>query len=526
MVHIGTRQIETERLILRRFTMEDVGDAFCGWFTDPDVAMYMRWDAHSDISQTQKFITCFVADYEKSDFYRWAIALKKDNRAIGAVGFHIESEYDSVADVSYTLSKAFWNQGIISEALKAVLQYALVDIGVNRVEAFHAIDNPASGKVTLKAGMKYEGHARQKYRSHKGFEDCDLYAAVAEDWRITSTLVPHHLIVEANELLKKGGFDYAFCGGFAIELFLNRTIRKHGDIDVSAYWQDRDKIILFMQSLGWDVYEMCGGGIAHHITDINNQIRAKRNIFCFKDGCSLVKLSPQGETDIYYLDFDHGGQIKLDFIEFLFNNHNADSFLYAQNENITLPISKAIMAHNGIPYLAPELILLYKSTDTEREGYQLDYDSAMAQMSAEQKKWLHTALRVMNPSGHKWLEKNDLYIKSFWSAIDALVSQSEIVIDRPKGTKHPRFEFTYPLDYGYLKDTSSPDGGGIDIWRGSLSETGCDAIICTVDLLKRDSEIKILIGCTEEEKSVIMRFHNDSEYMKGMMIRRESEANS
>jgi inorganic pyrophosphatase len=110
--------------------------------------------------------------------------------------------------------------------------------------------------------------------------------------------------------------------------------------------------------------------------------------------------------------------------------------------------------------------------------------------------------------------------EAFWSAIDTLISQTEIVIDRPKSTKHPRFDFIYPLDYGYLKDTTSPDGGGIDVWRGSLSAGLCDAVICTVDLLKKDSEIKLLIDCSEEEKSVIMRFHNDSEYMKGVMIRR------
>ncbi|MFO7637581.1 MAG: inorganic pyrophosphatase [Clostridia bacterium] len=129
----------------------------------------------------------------------------------------------------------------------------------------------------------------------------------------------------------------------------------------------------------------------------------------------------------------------------------------------------------------------------------------------------------MNPSGHQWLEGNESYTNGFWSAIDALIAQSEIVIDRPKGTKHPRFDFIYPLDYGYLKGTTSPDGGGIDVWRGSLSKDVCDAVVCTVDLLKKDSEIKALIGCTEEEKTIAMRFHNDSEYMKGIMIRRESE---
>ena len=89
-------------------------------------------------------------------------------------------------------------------------------------------------------------------------------------------------------------------------------------------------------------------------------------------------------------------------------------------------------------------------------------------------------------------------------------------------TKHPRFDFTYPLDYGYLKDTASMDGNGIDVWRGSLSEAVCNAVVCTVDLVKRDSEIKILIGCTAEEKSIIMRFHNESEYMKGTMTERKT----
>ncbi len=79
------------------------------------------------------------------------------------------------------------------------------------------------------------------------------------------------------------------------------------------------------------------------------------------------------------------------------------------------------------------------------------------------------------------------------------------------------------MDYGYLKDTTSADGSGIDLWCGSLPETICDAIICTVDQLKKDSEIKILIGCTEKEKAAIMRLHNDSEYMKGTMIQRKSE---
>lgn len=112
------------------------------------------------------------------------------------------------------------------------------------------------------------------------------------------------------------------------------------------------------------------------------------------------------------------------------------------------------------------------------------------------------------------------YDNGFWNALDELVNNSEIIIDRPKGTVHPKYQnFIYRVDYGYLKNTASMDGAGIDVWVGT-GEKRIDAIICTVDLMKRDSEIKILIGCTEEEKAIIYETHNDTQYMKGILIRR------
>ncbi len=111
--------------------------------------------------------------------------------------------------------------------------------------------------------------------------------------------------------------------------------------------------------------------------------------------------------------------------------------------------------------------------------------------------------------------KND-----FWESLDSLVCDSQIVIDRPKGTVHPKYSnFIYKVDYGYLKNTSSMDGAGIDVWVGS-GDKQIDAIMCIVDLMKRDSEIKILIGCTEEEKQIVYQTHNETQYMKGILIRR------
>ena len=115
----------------------------------------------------------------------------------------------------------------------------------------------------------------------------------------------------------------------------------------------------------------------------------------------------------------------------------------------------------------------------------------------------------------------ETYNLDFWNAVDTLVFNGKIVIDRPKGSSHPQFpNIKYPLDYGYIENTASMDGGGIDVWRGSLTDCAVNALICTVDLIKKDSEIKLLMGCTEEEIAYVYEFHNQTEFMKGILIKR------
>ena len=105
---------------------------------------------------------------------------------------------------------------------------------------------------------------------------------------------------------------------------------------------------------------------------------------------------------------------------------------------------------------------------------------------------------------------------SFWQSMTQLLITNPIIIDRPKGASHPLYkEMIYPLDYGYLENTTSSDGGGIDVWFGSLyrlthkeSLKMLTGILCTFDTLKRDAEIKLLIGCTKEDIRVIRNFLN------------------
>lgn len=101
--------------------------------------------------------------------------------------------------------------------------------------------------------------------------------------------------------------------------------------------------------------------------------------------------------------------------------------------------------------------------------------------------------------------KND----KFWHRLDQLVTSSQIRIDRLKGSAHPRYpQFRYPFDYGYLEKTQVKDKGGLDVWIGSLLERKVTAIICNVDLIKKDSEIKLLLGCTKQESQKILKVHN------------------
>ncbi len=109
---------------------------------------------------------------------------------------------------------------------------------------------------------------------------------------------------------------------------------------------------------------------------------------------------------------------------------------------------------------------------------------------------------------------------AYWKGLDKLVASCERVIDRPRGSRHPRYpELIYPFDYGYLKDTRAMDQGGIDVWVGTLAEQNVTAVICTVDLLKNDAELKILLGCTPQEAAIILQFHNDGPQSAILILR-------
>lgn len=109
----------------------------------------------------------------------------------------------------------------------------------------------------------------------------------------------------------------------------------------------------------------------------------------------------------------------------------------------------------------------------------------------------------------------------FWQKLDTLTFSSHFVLSQPKGTSHPAYHnLVYPLDYGYLKDTLAADANGIAIYKGSIATSMVQACVVAADILKKDVEIKLLLGCTPSEEEEVLRFLNQTEFQKTVLIRR------
>ena len=212
------------------------------------------------------------------------------------------------------------------------------------------------------------------------------------------------ILLTANNFLKNGGFTYAICGGFALDLFANTDMRVHSDIDVCVFEQDKDSIYEYMKNDGWSVYEFHGSGIVRLINGIENLERSRRNLMCVKDDCELVEFFPCDKGSDYFLhEFGKDkGISKFNYVEFLFNKVKDNYFVFDNNDKTIRDMSEAILWRDNIPFLAPELVLLYKAREFERKWFHFDYENTIAEMDDERTTWFYNGLDTLYPDGHVW----------------------------------------------------------------------------------------------------------------------------
>ncbi len=183
MTHKGTVTLETERLILRRFTMDDAEPMFRNWASDPEVTKYLTWPTHKHVDISHEVIKNWLSGYESESKYNWAVELKSLHEPIGSIAAVKVEDNTNLVHIGYCIGKPWWHKGYTSEALTRLVRFFFEEVGANRVEARFDPRNPNSGKVMAKAGLKYEGTMRQADRNNQGgLCDASYYAILADDY--------------------------------------------------------------------------------------------------------------------------------------------------------------------------------------------------------------------------------------------------------------------------------------------------------------------------------------------------------
>ena len=184
MRHLGTQILKTERLTLRPFQLDDAQAMFENWASREAVTRTTQWKRHESVFETEGILSAWCALYDDVRIYNWAIVLPETGQAIGNIACVDFSERDARCTVGYCLSDKYWNQGLTTEALGAVLEFLFQKVGVRKVESYHAVDNPSSGRVMEKNGMKREGTLRAHLLGKDGaYHDLAVWGLLAEEAR-------------------------------------------------------------------------------------------------------------------------------------------------------------------------------------------------------------------------------------------------------------------------------------------------------------------------------------------------------
>lgn len=185
MEHKGTVLIDTKRLLLRQFTLNDIQHVFDNWTSDGRVTEFLRWPTHQNITITERVLKDWIENYKDKSFYQWAIVLKEIDEPIGTISVVDMDERTCKVHIGYCIGSKWWNKGYTSEAFSSIIPFFFHDVKAKRIESQHDPDNPNSGKVMEKCGLLFEGILRKADWSNKGIVDACMYGLLADDYKET-----------------------------------------------------------------------------------------------------------------------------------------------------------------------------------------------------------------------------------------------------------------------------------------------------------------------------------------------------
>lgn len=183
MNYTGTKLLETERLILRPFTVDDAESVFNNWASDPEVTRYLTWPTHTNVEMSRGFMQYCVNGYSDPASFQWGVVLKENGALVGNISVVNLKESTMEAELGWVLGRNWWGMGIMPEAGREVIRFLFDEIGFNRITMKHDSRNPKSGRAIIKLGLRHEGTLRAAGKNNTGICDMEIYGMLKGDSR-------------------------------------------------------------------------------------------------------------------------------------------------------------------------------------------------------------------------------------------------------------------------------------------------------------------------------------------------------
>lgn len=174
-ITFNLKAIETERLILRKLTLDDAKDVY-EYASDKIITKYVTWYPHKSLDESVDFIKRHLDKYKLNEVTNWGIHHKADNKIIGSAGYMTCDFHSKKAELGYALSRNYWNQGIMTEVIKEAISFGFNTLRLIRIQALCKIENIASSRVMEKSGMEFEGILKKYHFAKNDHHDMKIYA--------------------------------------------------------------------------------------------------------------------------------------------------------------------------------------------------------------------------------------------------------------------------------------------------------------------------------------------------------------
>lgn len=179
MKHLGTKTLETDRLVLRKLKLSDAEPLFYGLRNQPEFLYYTNKE-RIDLKEQLEIFSGLDEKYKNQEYYNWVIELKETKDLVGMINFHVDNRNESV-EFNYATDNRFWGRGIMTEALNAVTKFALEEMHVNRIQGGCVISNLASKRVIEKCGYEFEGVLKSYVKLRDGYHDMNMYSIINKE---------------------------------------------------------------------------------------------------------------------------------------------------------------------------------------------------------------------------------------------------------------------------------------------------------------------------------------------------------